>query len=291
MNSARTLSIITITYNDPKGFARTVESLRPLLGDRFGRAWELIVIDASPAVNESVLALLTEERWPLLHVESSPIGIFGSQNLGWNRSRGEYAWFLNGGDVLKDVATLLKMLDTLDRDSELGLLCAGFDRARNDVYLYGESPRHCFLFNILGANQICHQAILYRRRILETVGEFHVNYRLASDYEHLFRCYIAKAKVGFIQTRLVVFDMDGMSNNHHPVYQELKAIQRDLSKQLPRSVVIGNRMMWTYYYLRVCTLKAFAGSPAGRYLRPLWYGSKRLVATFNSKTNPGRASL
>ena len=60
------LSVITITYKDPDGFAATIDSLRPLTRENFGRPWEFIVIDSSPSENAASVARLTEEGVVLL---------------------------------------------------------------------------------------------------------------------------------------------------------------------------------------------------------------------------------
>ena len=99
------LSIITITYKDPEGFAGTIESLRTLLDASFGRPWEFVVVDASPTENAPSIAKMNEENWPLVHVEAKPVGIYGSQNLGLAHATGDYIWILNGGTTSTVIPT------------------------------------------------------------------------------------------------------------------------------------------------------------------------------------------
>ena len=276
------LSIITITYKDPEGFAGTIESLRTLLDASFGRPWEFVVVDASPTENAPSIAKMNEENWPLVHVEAKPVGIYGSQNLGLAHATGDYIWILNGGDFLKYPDTLASMLNDLDRDPDLDMVCAGMDRTRKGVYLYSETLKPRLIDNLVGSCRLCHQGILYRRRVFERVGNYSTHFKLGADYEHHFRCHIAGMKAKCIADRLVAYDMDGVSNDHHKAFRELHNIHRSVRKDLAWPVVVGNEVVRGYFYCRILIIRAFSESSLGPRLKPLWYRYQRIMRSRRS---------
>ena len=279
------LSVITITYKDPDGFAATIDSLRPLTRENFGRPWEFIVIDSSPSENAASVARLTEEGWPLVHIEAHPVGIYGSQNLGLEHAKGDYLWILNGGDLLKYPDTLATMLNCLDNDPQLDMVCAGMDRTRQRKYLYSESLRPGLLANLVGSCRLCHQAILYRRRVFDKVGNYSTHFKLGADYEHHFRCYIAGMNAKCIPEPLVEYDMDGVSNDHKKAFRELHDVHRSLRNRLGVGVVIGNEIVRGYFFARIILIRTFSESRLGPRLKPLWYRFKRWTGARRSQAS------
>jgi len=266
------LSIVTITYNDPAGLLKTIESLKDL--PQTGLDWEHIIIDASPGANAEVFAKLPS-HWPLVHITEEPRGIYSAQNSGLNNSRKSVVWFLNGGDRLKSPGTLKHLSTRFEKETKLDLLCAGADLYRGDAFLYPRNPTAPLIKNILGSNRICHQALLYRRSSLLSIGPFREGYRLAADYEHLFRCYVANLEVAFTAETLVEYQMDGQSGNYRDVFQEFRKVHRTMRTALPLWAVILNEVAREVEGSRLSLLKALARSPAAGLLRPLWLAWNR----------------
>lgn len=257
------LSIVTITYQDPSGLESTMRSLQGIRA----LEWEQVVVDSSPERNEAVI-----RKWGhpgLVRLKEEPRGIYPALNAGLSRARGEFVLFLNGGDRLKDPLLLARLLEEMRRDGE-DLCCASADLYRDGAYLYTVTPRERFLDNLIGANRICHQAVLYRRKSLEEVGPFLERWRLVSDYEHHYRCYLAGLKVRCSPVVLAEYDMGGKSQNYRAVLAEFEDVYRQ--DGFPEELRVRNLRALRWERLRLTMVK---GLSRFSFLRPAWIVWKR----------------
>lgn len=275
------LSIVTITYRDPDGLRRTLDSLAPLAaaaapsGRAEGRAFEheILVVDSSPEETGSVLL---GRAGPLRHLPTAPRGVYAALNEGVRAARGEVVWLLNGGDALHGVRELEIALDCLRSDGELALVVAGAACHRRGRYLYSRRPAPRFLHNLVGWNHVCHQAVLYRREALRRAGEFSSEHRVAGDYHHHYRCWLAGLKVRCIPEDLVDYDMDGGSGDVEVALASFESVHRALAPRLPRWLNALNHAARVLAVARVRTLKRIARSGAGPLLLSTWLRWNRL---------------
>jgi hypothetical protein len=259
------LSVITITYRDALGLAATLRSLEPLA--RSSISWEHIVVDSSPDLSGSILP---RSDWPLMHVVTPARGIYAAINEGVRVASGEFVWILNGGDRLRDVAVLHRLLQQMTSPNAPDLICGAADLTRNGEYLYTHFPARTFRRSLLGANRICQQAALYRRTELLRVGEFTSQYQIAGDYEHHLRCYLAGLRAVCCNERLVEYDLHGVSTNWRVALHEFRQVLAQFKGRLPRAFYWQSRVGTQCELVRLWTVKGLAGSPVAGVLQPLW---------------------
>ena len=273
MNNQKLISIITVSYNDPNGLSQTLESLRPLLESNL--PWEHIIVDSSPAQHEAVLNA-DKSLWPRVYLSEPPSGIYSAMNHGWRNARGLTLLFLNSGDRLISAEALKKTMTEFEQDLNLDIFLGGVELTRNDESLYNQFHHSSFLKNILGANHICHQAAIYRRSSFEKIGDFSKSYKLASDYEHHFRCYLGGLNLKVSpSTLLVKFDVSGQSSHYRQVLNEYREIHRAVAAQLPHHLNILNYILLKIETARLAAVKKASSSRFSETLRPLWLLWKR----------------
>ena len=260
------MSIITISYNDPEGLKRTLDSLSPL-NESF--SWENIIVDSSPAINSSIIKCF--KRDSLIHLETPPKGIYPAFNLGLEHARGEFIWFLNGGDRLKSSKNVLKAIETMADQPELDLLCAGVDLYRGGKFIYSATPKSPFIKNLVGQNSLCHQGIIYRRSVFNRLGTFSQNYKLAGDYEHHFRCHFAKLKTLNLPLILAEYDRDGRSDNFKPVVREFRRVWKTYRKKMGVKLTLENEAFACAHYLKLRLMKSALIKPFSKPLKNIWY--------------------
>lgn len=260
------LSVITITYNDPRGLAKTVQSLQWL--QKTTLHWEHVLIDSSPTLNYEIITPL--KNWPLVHKIQEPQGIYPALNQGAMLARGRVMQFLNGGDSLIESDTFVALVQEFKSNSELDLVWAGAALYRQGVYLYGKAPRPSALQNLMGFNHICHQAVLYRRQSFKKIGPFATQWKFAADYEHHYRAYLAGLKIKIVPNLIANFDMEGSSSQYKKVLKEFEGIHRSLSVALSPKVTFYNSLFLFLETLRIKFVKALASSPLSPVLRPIW---------------------
>ena len=265
MSPKPSLSIITISYNDPEGLKRTLSSLSPL--DEFLN-WENIIVDSSPEINPSIIKNF--KRDSLIHLATPPTGIYPAFNLGLEHARGEFIWFLNGGDRLKAPRNVLKAIDTFTHHPEIELLCAGVDLYRGGKFIYSTIPKSSFIKNLLGQNFLCHQGIIYRRSVFNRLGTFSQDYKLVGDYEHHFRCYFAKVKTLNLPVIIAEYDRDGRSDNFKRVLRECRSVWKSYRKMLGFRLALKNDVLAFVNYLKLRLMKSSL-TPFSNRLKNIWY--------------------
>lgn len=268
------LSVVTITYNDPEGLKHTLDSLQPLAHSDI--EWKNIIIDSSPVVTQPVLDQLPG-GWPMEYHLVAKRGVFAAQNEGIDRVSGKWVWFLNGGDWLKDFNILKKILNFFKEDSSLELVCAGADLYKDGKYLYPLSPVQPFFKNLIGMNGLCHQGLVYKQSALKRVGGFLGNpFWIAADYEHHVRCYAAGVKTLCIPDRLVGYDMSGQSTNWKIALKEFAAIGKKHRAAFTWSQYVMHVVGVRYHFVRIFLMKFLGRFYIGKPLRALWLRWQRL---------------
>lgn len=266
MTKETELSIVTVTFRDPAGLAKTLESLQWLKKAQL--SWEHVIVDGSPELNSELISKLTD--WPLKYLTQDPQGIYPAMNEGIRVSSGIVLHFLNGGDCLVNSDSYLKLLNEIKENQETDLIWAGAALYRNDVYLYSKFPKPHALANLIGFNHVCHQAILYRKGVFDRVGLFATHWKYASDYEHHYRCWLTKLKIKIVPICIADFDMSGGSSQYKKVLGEFYEIHKSLSLQLPSKIRLENNAFLLLEFLRVSIIKTIAATPLAFFLRPLW---------------------
>lgn len=195
------LSIITITKDDPAGLAKTLASAAPLRS----AGVEHFVIDGNTVPGTGVV---TDRGDPRLEVYlRPPQGIADAFNFGLARARGEWVWFLNGGDQIDVRLTaefLFALLDNTRADVVIGgITYEGETKPR--AHPSGELQWPPF------RTWIPHPSTLVRRRLFEQLGAFDERYSVAMDYEWWLRAFSAAVRMDVLAVPFTVFAPDGIS--------------------------------------------------------------------------------
>lgn len=267
------LSVVTISFDDPKGLLATIESLRPLFLDR-GITWEHIVVEQPPRRYSDELTDLPGE-WPLKLISLEPKGIYTAMNAGVRAAKGEVIWILNGGDTLENFASLKRGLQALG-NGQCDLFVSGARLERHGKFTYPRLPGKDFVRRLRGGNFICHQAVLYRQGVFDDVGVFDSNYRIAADYDHHWRCVNAGLRVQLDNTCMVNYDMSGVSSNWVAAHSEFRTIGRKNSRRLSKRAFWKNELAIWLEFSRMFAFLALRKTPARAWLSKVWHRYKRL---------------
>lgn len=190
------VSIITITYNAESLIDRTLQSVL----SQTCTDYEYVVIDGN-STDKTLEHLkkyedLFRDKKIEFHWTSEPDkGIYDAMNKGLKRAKGDFIWFVNGGDViankkvLEDIQKQLVKMDlpdfiygeTLIVDAEGKVL--GERRLKAPEKLSWKSFRMGML--------VCHQSMLVKRVL---APPFNTDYLYSSDYDWSIRC-LKKSKV------------------------------------------------------------------------------------------------
>jgi len=178
MSSKRKYSVIVVTLNNAEGLRRTLGSIRSQVYDDI----ETIVIDgASQDITSEVLS--ENKDIITVSVSEKDSGIYNAMNKGVSRMTGDYAVFMNAGDVFANEKVL-----SFVKHYEGDILLGGEK--------YGNQERmvkpQMTLYDVLSIG-INHQAVYYRKEILKKYG-FDESYKITADLKSVVEP-LAKDKI------------------------------------------------------------------------------------------------
>ena len=191
-------SIITITKDNPRGFARTKQSVE----DQTFKNYEWIVIDGN---------------------KEPDTGIYNAMNKGLTRANGQYLVFLNGGDAYATP-------DTLDMVShQIEVRAADFLYGDVIEGLHYKKAKSCKKF--AKGMITSHQSMFYKREALNGL-QFNENRKIAGDYE--FTCAFLKQvkSVFYMPFAITSVETGGISEQLQSVgRREEWAVRRTILKK------------------------------------------------------------
>jgi len=144
---------------------------------------EWIIIDSS-ADPESVRALVSQSALEPTLIWEPPSGIYEAMNTGLNAATGQYVYFLNAGDRLRDTSVLASVVQVLKETTPEWLYgqVAFLDGQGREVippaFDFQQEKRALFARGRFPP----HQGTVARRTLLQSMGGFDTNYRVAADY-------------------------------------------------------------------------------------------------------------
>jgi glycosyltransferase involved in cell wall biosynthesis len=196
-----TVSVITVCLNEePKEIKETINSI---IAQDYKNI-EIVIIDGGSKSN--TLNAFKEYQKQIACMVSEPDkGIFDAMNSGILKATGEWIIFMNIGDKFYESHSLSRLM-------------AG---AKNDVdILYGNvmknylsmSPKKISKY-LLYRKGICHQAILARRSLFQSIGLFDPAYKLCGDPEWIIRAFKKGVAFKYMNVVVAYYAGGGLSSN------------------------------------------------------------------------------
>ncbi len=196
MDDKRTYSIIVVTYNNADGLRRTLKSIRQL---DYAKK-EVIVIDGG-SKDDSLSVIADHQDVIATSLSEQDNGIYNAMNKGVKLVHGDYVVFMNAGDEFANAA-VLSMVNQYDGDIILGEDIYGGKRRTLEA--------HITLYYLL-SNGVYHQAVYYRKEILQKYG-FDESYQLIADLKSVVEPFIKdRISISCIQEPLAICESGGLS--------------------------------------------------------------------------------
>lgn len=278
--SSPALSVVSISYKDPLGLKRTYESIARL--NLHQADWEWVVIDSSPEMNEDILKEATTELArngvSVQRVIQRPEGIYSAMNDGIRAASGKVLWFLNGGDTCADVGAVSELVDRLLSDSNASWLIASVNREKDGALQYAWHVHGTERNAILGYNRICHQGVLYKSDVFQTIGGYRTDLRQASDYDHLIRIVVAQLKAIRSHKVIANFDVSGLgSQRYRDGFEEMAKVFASYRSSFTSVEYFRGLISFRVFFFFTVMIKEFGHIPVFQPLKPLWLRIKALL--------------
>ena len=206
------VSIITTTYNSSRTIRDTIESVISQKYDNI----EYLLIDGFSDDNTIDIVRSYDELSSrnLKIISESDSGIYDAMNKGIKLATGDIIGFLNSDDFFKDAYVVNKIVETFDAniDAVYGdVLYVDKDNIFNVKRFYSSSlfKRWTMRIGFMPA----HPTFYVRKNIVKEIGGFNKEYKIAADFELLFRyIYVNRIKTKYIREVMVIMRDGGISN-------------------------------------------------------------------------------
>lgn len=246
------LNIITITFEDPEGFASTSSSLKHQTSYEFN--W--IVKDGSIT---SYASTLSDWCSTCTYKCSRDSGIYDAMNQGLQIAPPGWALFLNSGDVLasNDVveSLLLYLEDPSFPLSEFTIICGSCLHAWPNKTLVKVSPKPIEYCRGVFAYRLptVHQAMIFSPSLASSLA-FDTSYRITGDGEYFWRAKSKGAQIVSIPLTISTFVHGGRSMQYKGLLKQIEVFRytrRYKLASLPILVLSGFMSALTTFGQRV----------------------------------------
>lgn len=212
------LSLCLVVRDAVAGLRRTLASLEAQLVALRALPAEVVVVDGASTDGSLQLA----ERWLARSglrarcQQQAPQGIYPAMNLAWQVAEGEWLLFINAGDLLLEASPLAELLDGADRDGINSLQC------RAAIF-----PPHCPWASAPDQRPLsCHQSLLYRRRLHQTLGPYDERLGLCADLLLIRAIEAGQHRQAPLLLAATQVSPGNASRTSRRVRQDLRSLQR-----------------------------------------------------------------
>lgn len=229
------LSIITINYNNCEGLKKTIASV---VNQTF-RDFEWIVIDGGSTDGSKELIKQYADYFAYW-VSEPDKGIYSAMNKGIRAAKGDYLFFLNSGDWLKDKDSLrFATSGPLKEDVICFPLVLDYGNRMEESRLSQKVTLYTFIYGALyhsGSSFI-------RRTLFDKYGLYDEDLRIVSDWKFFLQAIgLGDATVRIEKDCLSVFDMNGVCT------VQMEANQKERQKVLQE--LLPARLLEDYQYFK-----------------------------------------
>ncbi len=211
------LSIITITYNAERYLGRTLVSVQKALEKlNDSHFLEYIIIDG--ASTDGTRMIIDQYAFMLDQVVSEPDnGLYDAMNKGQQLAQGEYLWFLNAGDEIRDDDVLIRLQKVFRAQKDVCYSDAmliredGTEAGLRSVLTPHALPDNIHWRDLALGMKICHQAFIPKKSICEPYDSDN----LSADIDWEIRCLKNAASVQKLNFVLCNYLMGGLSVRQH----------------------------------------------------------------------------
>ena len=179
------LTVVSVCKDDVQGLRRTAMSLR----SQSTSDWHHVVIVASSDPESvSYAESLQDDRTTV--VVQEPRGVYQAMNLGWQVARNPWIHFLNAGDTYAQQGSLEFALQEL-RNCQVRWAAFGC-QVRSSTGTVAVRPREAFTARdyAYGKASVLHPSVIMRRSLIDDLGGFRTDLRIASDFDLILRARI-----------------------------------------------------------------------------------------------------
>lgn len=200
------ISVVLPTYNGEKYIRESIESI---INQTF-KDWELIIVNDYS--NDDTLGIASEyvkkdNRIRIINNQKNK-KLPASLNVGFNNAKGKYYTWTSDDNKYKNTAFEV-MYDYLEKNKKYQMVCAGMNYIdKNGKFLYKHIS---YSDELMYYNDCVGACFLYRKTVLDDIGEYNLEEFCVEDYEYWMRILKRYGTIGYINKTLYEYRVHGES--------------------------------------------------------------------------------
>lgn len=213
----KTLTIITVCYNS----AQTIEKCLQSVTDQLTCRTEYLIIDGQS--KDNTMELIEKYRIPNMTVISEPDnGIYDAMNKGILHAQGEWVWFINSDDYIKE-GLVSELLSYIEANYYSDCIYGDMEYIRyiNGKMLIEVKKAPDALNTLKNDMVIGHPSTICKRKVILDVGLFDVTFKIAADWDLFLRMYNKGHSFVHINKTFSRFYSGGASSKSHIIERHL----------------------------------------------------------------------
>lgn len=199
------ISIIIPTFNSAKTLAVCLDSI---LKQSF-TDFEVLIMDGLSTDNTLEIVKSYHDVRLIISSEKDN-GIYDAMNIGITKAKGTWLYFMGSDDSLYESNTIEQFFNNaLLKNNEI-VYGNVYSTRFNGIY------DGLFSYSKLMNQNICHQAIFFRKSVFATIGTFNTKYKAHADWEHNIRWFFS-SKISKVYVNLIIANYadGGFSSTHN----------------------------------------------------------------------------
>lgn len=208
------ITIITVCYNSSKTIERCIKSVI----NQIDESIEYLIIDGKSSDDTMKIINKYKDSYNIKVLSEKDNGIYDAMNKGVNNATGEWLFFLNSDDCLKD-RVIEKMKRNVDKYNYFDCIYGDIEEVRiykrNEyfkVFKGGEDLKKLSKGMIFS-----HQSFLCRRKDVIEVGGFNTEFKIAGDWDLICKLYKKGLKFKHIDLVIAQFYYGGASSKPNTI--------------------------------------------------------------------------
>jgi len=202
------ITLITVCFNSEETISRTIQSV---INQKYSQI-EYIIIDGGST--DSTLSIIEKYKKFISIIKSeNDDGIYDAINKGIILATGDLVGLLHSDDYYPNNQVITNVATSFKNDISLDIVVGdvAFIDGKENIARYYSGEK--FNFNI--GMMPPHPSVFLKRKCYERFGSFNTNYKIAADYDLLFRFIkINKLKYSYSKNIIVNMSLGGKSNQN-----------------------------------------------------------------------------
>lgn len=211
-------SIVTVNFNNSVGLNKTIESVKKQSFQDF----DFTIIDGG-STDDSLNLINKNSKFINNIVSEKDFGIYDAMNKGLRFAKGQYAYFLNSGDVFFSNETLQKLNLEIKNNSYPDLIYGSclisFNYRKNFI-----KSENLSLNELKFGVKVPQQAYFIKNEVIQKI-KFDQQYKIAADFQVLCKVFADKTlKIKRTNQIICNYDGEGVSSNLSKSYKDTEMV-------------------------------------------------------------------